>query len=338
MPSPDFQEFLKMLRREPTDRPVLYELYINNEIYSEASGETFYDEMPMLAQAALIAKAFANLGYDYANPWRLSDFRFPAKDRHAAASVSMNESAEITDRASFEAYPWPDPSKAMFLDDADLQAVLPEGMKFLTFGPGGMLEATMRLVGFDNLCMMLVDDPDLVREIFDHVGRRLLAFYTILGQYDSIGALVVTDDWGFKTQTMLSPAHLREYVFPWHEKIVAAIHAAGKPAILHSCGNPVEVIDDVIDRIGYDARHSYEDAIVPVEDAYDRWGERIAILGGIDVDFLSRSTPEQIRARCHAMLEKTMNQGGYALGTGNSVPEYIPRENYEAMLSVAREF
>jgi len=32
------------------------------------------------------------------------------------------------------------------------------------------------------------------------------------------------------------------------------------------------------------------------------------------------------------------SRGGYALGTGNSVPEYIPIDNYLAMLSAAYEF
>ena len=60
------------------------------------------------------------------------------------------------------------------------------------------------------------------------------------------------------------------------------------------------------------------------------------MVGGIDVDFMVRSTPEEIRARADALLDQTAAQGGYALGTGNSVPEYIPDENYLAMINAAR--
>jgi uroporphyrinogen decarboxylase len=35
------------------------------------------------------------------------------------------------------------------------------------------------------------------------------------------------------------------------------------------------------------------------------------------------------------MLEISANRGGYGLGTGNSVPEYVPQENYFAMISAA---
>lgn len=149
--------------------------------------------------------------------------------------------------------------------------------------------------------------------------------------------MISNDDWGFKTGTMLSPAQMRQYVIPWHKRIVEVIHTACKPSILHSCGKLDEVMDDVIDDIGYDAKHSFEDAILPVEEAYERWGDRIAILGGIDVDFMCRSRPEQIRERCEAMLGRTEKRGGYALGTGNSVPEYVPWENYIAMIDCVRE-
>ena len=36
-----------------------------------------------------------------------------------------------------------------------------------------------------------------------------------------------------------------------------------------------------------------------------------------------------------AMLDRSARAGGYALGTGNSVPEYVPDANYFAMISAA---
>jgi uroporphyrinogen decarboxylase len=146
------------------------------------------------------------------------------------------------------------------------------------------------------------------------------------------------DDWGFKSQTFLSPAHMREYVLPWHKKIVAAAHARNLPAVLHSCGNLDEVMDDVIDYCAFDAKHSYEDAILPVEDCYEKWGARIAILGGVDVDFVINRTEAEIADRSRAMLRRAGERGGYALGTGNSVPEYVPQEKYLAMIGAALNF
>ena len=61
----------------------------------------------------------------------------------------------------------------------------------------------------------------------------------------------------------------------------------------------------------------------------------LAILGGIDVDFLCRSTPQAIRERSAAMLRRAARRGAYALGSGNSLPDYVPDEGYLAMRSAA---
>jgi len=38
-------------------------------------------------------------------------------------------------------------------------------------------------------------------------------------------------------------------------------------------------VDDLVER-EIDAKHSYEDKIMPVEEVYRRWGARAAIIGG----------------------------------------------------------
>jgi uroporphyrinogen decarboxylase len=95
-------------------------------------------------------------------------------------------------------------------------------------------------------------------------------------------------------------------------------------------------MDDIIDELKYDAKHSFEDTIIPVEDCWQKWHKKIAVLGGIDVDFLSRSNPETIGKRCKKMLETTGLQS-YALGSGNSITGYIPIENYKAMIEIVSE-
>ena len=217
------------------------------------------------------------------------------------------------------------------------RTLLPDGMKLMVMGPGGVLENVIDLVGYDNLCLLLSDDPDLVQEIFNQVGSRLLGYYANAVQYEAVGFVCSNDDWGFNTQTFLSLDDMRRYVFPWHKKIVDLSHASGRPCILHSCGYFGDVMDEVIDDLHFDGKHSYEDNILAVEASYERWNPRIAILGGIDLDFIIKSSPDQIKDRCRRMLERTAGRGGYALGTGNSVPAYIPQENYLAMISVIDE-
>ena len=96
-------------------------------------------------------------------------------------------------------------------------------------------------------------------------------------------------------------------------------------------------MEDIICDMKFDGKHSYEDNIISAEEAYRRWGGRIAILGGIDVDFLIRSECGVITERCRKMLELAQEKGGYALGSGNSIPEYIPNEKYFAMTAAVAD-
>ncbi len=334
----DFQNLLSVLRREVPSRPTLFEFFLNGPFYEKLTGRVLGQEGVDWKWGALdpvIIEAFQRAGYDYVTCYGC-DMVFPGGEIEKKKTISLNAGNMIYDRSTFQSYSWPEPDRMDYSRLLHAKDMLPVGMKLIVYGPGGVLENAIALVGFERLCMLLTDEPELVRDVFDAVGQRLLRYYEICAPYEAVGALISNDDWGFKTGTMLSPTDMRRLVFPWHRRIVEAIHSAGKPAILHSCGNLNQVMDDIIDYMKYDAKHSFEDTIVPVEQAYERWGGRIAILGGVDVDFICRSTPAQITERCNAMLARVAGRGGYALGTGNSVPEYIPYENYLAMIDCVR--
>jgi uroporphyrinogen decarboxylase len=335
--TPDFNNVLNVLRRKPLARPVLFEFALNQQLQSRLAPDfAHWPADQKYGEQALTVKAFRNAGYDYAcMPG--SDFFFPFPEYSHGSTISLNQGSLITDRKSFETYAWPDPASADYGRLEHLNQYLDGNMKLVIYGPYGVLEIAIALAGFENLCIMLTDDRRLAHDIFDAIGSRLLKYFQRCLQYESVGAIIGNDDWGFKTQTMLSVDDMREFVFPWHKLIVSAAHSAGKPAILHSCGNLSAVMDDIAGAIGYDGKHSYEDAIMPVENAYESYHEKIAVLGGIDVDFMVNASPDQIHRRAAAILDRTRHRGGYALGTGNSVPAYIPDVNYFAMIAAALE-
>jgi len=334
---PIFENLLKVLRREAPSRPVLMELFMNYTIYSKFCDPKYLDSKNDISGMLMMASAFANLGYDYftIHP---SGFGFPQKGREHKQTTTLNHEAAIYDKKSFDEYQWPNAEDFNMEHLDKVNPYMPDGMKAVMIGPGGVLENIIGIMGYDNLCTQIYANPELVSDVAENVGKRMVRHYELASEYDVIGAAWGNDDWGFNTQTMLSPKHMREYIFPWHKKIVEVVHSRNKPCILHSCGNPEEVMDDVTDYIKYDGRHSYEDNIMPVEDFYEKYHDRIAVIGGIDVNFIVTKSLEEIKNRSIKMLERTAARGGYALGTGNSVPEYIPVDNYVAMLSAAWEF
>jgi uroporphyrinogen decarboxylase len=333
---PNFENLLTVFRGKVPERPTLFEFFLNDRLHQKLAPLTDTETDLPYARERQVLQAYLRAGYDHVNV-RIPNFDFPSYRQYETRTISINEGGIISDRASFEAYPWPDPETADYAVLDTLAAELPDGMRLIAYGPNGVLENVIQIVGFETLCFLLADDPSLVGEIFDQVGARLVRYYEIVSAHSAVGACIDNDDWGFKTQTMLSPRQMRQFVFPWHKRIVAAVHATGKPVVLHSCGHFERILEDM-DEIGIDARHSYEDTIIPVEEAYEKYHHRFAIFGGMDVDFVCRATPEEVYQRAKAMLDRTATRGGYALGTGNSVPDYVPDENYFAMIRAALEF
>lgn len=332
---PNFANLVSVLKKETPPRPVLFEFIIGEEKTKLLAGEHYNAETEFSRVVSNI-KAFENGGYDFA-PIIVRGMEFPRRtgDHPTAQTKSLNEEALITDRESFDRYVWPRVENADFSIIARAGKHLHPGAKFIVFSHDGILENAIGVVGFDNLCYLLYDDPELAEEIFNNIGRIIYEYFLKCLEYDEIGAIICNDDWGFHSATMLSPAHLRKYVFPWYKKIVRAAHDSGRPAILHSCGYYHDIIDDIIYDMKFDGRHSYEDKIVPVEKAYAELRGKIAVIGGIDVDFLSRATPGEVYNRSRRLLEMTAATGGFALGSGNSIPDFIPDENYLAMLRAA---
>ena len=193
-------------------------------------------------------------------------------------------------------------------------------------------------MGYEGLCLALHDQPALVDAMFERVGSLFLSVCRVLVQVPRVEILFGGDDMGFKTKTMIKPRDLIEKSFPWHQRMAALAHESERLYLLHACGNLSEVMESLIGMVGIDGKHSFEDEIEPVTDAKRRYGDRIALIGGIDVDLLCRGTEEEIRRRVREVLDACQPGGGYCLGSGNTIANYIPLENYLIMLDEGRRY
>jgi len=336
-PQPNFDRLKTALARREPDRVPFIELFIDEPVMEALREAPFSADREQYWRE--VVEVFVRLGFDYVPT--LPDLAFPHRTIAApdTAPLPMEERAwldesrgSIESWEDFEHYPWPEPKESDYLPLEWTAKALPEGMKLIPRGPGGVLENVMWLMGYAPMSYALADQPELVEAVFDRCSQTLVRVFDTMAGHEAVGALFLGDDMGFKTQTMISPADMRKYVFPWQKRIVEVVHSHAKPLLLHACGNLDAVMDDLIEYVGIDGKHSYEDVITPIAEAKRRWGDRIAVLGGVDMDLLARGTPEQVRQRTREVVEACMPGGGFALGSGNTVANYVPVENYLAML------
>lgn len=345
---PDFSIMLDALgRAKEPGRVPFFELFADGEIIEEVMGFKLADPAGESGKYFdQLVSFYYELGYDYV-PFYLTP-RFPlayqiesedtALYRRSRRKWVNEKDGPIRSLKDLKEAHWPEPEEALDFElFRELGKHLPPGMKIIGGAAGGPFEHASMLLGLERFSLAIYEEPELVDELVGRIGRVLVGAARIISSFDRVGAYCFGDDLGYKTATIFSPKHLRRLVFPWYSEIARIVHTAGKPFILHSCGNLTAVMDDII-ATGIDAKHSFEDIITPVSLAKKLWGWRIAVLGGVDVDFLCKADPESVRKHTLKLLEECAPGGGYALGTGNTVANYIPVKNYLAMLAAGNEF
>ena len=229
-----------------------------------------------------------------------------------------------------ENYNWP---KAEDIDYSQLdwyEKNLPANMGI--FHVTKIWEVVRELLGFETFCMKLFEDIELINELTRRIGEFHMSLTKTLCDYKCVFAVYGADDYGFKTSTMMPPEKIKELFLGWHKKMSSHSHAHKKLYFMHVCGKVNSIMDCLIDDVKIDAKHSFEDLIVPVTEAKKLWGSRVGLLGGLDVDFVARSPEDEIRKKTREVLDICMSGGGYCLGLGNWVTSYIPTENYLAIL------
>lgn len=238
--------------------------------------------------------------------------------------------------ADFEAFPWLDPAAADLSVFDFYEQRLADDMR--VFHVLDIWEVVRELFGFEAFCYALYENAALVEAVFAKVGTFVETIARALCDYRCFGALYLADDMGYKTGLMIAPETVRRYILPWHRRLAALAHARGKLLLFHSCGQMYDLIDDYIDDVRIDAKHSFEDNVLPVTEAKRRYGTRMSLLGGVDVDLLARADTTAIRDRTRQILDVCQPGGGYCLGSGNWVTDYVPLDNYLAMLDEARRW
>jgi len=339
---PDVRHMLDVLANRRPARLPLYEHKIDPSIMEQVLGSQFAaleqgDEADLREFFRQYCRFYREMTYDTVS-WEVTITR--SLPDHGA--IYGGRPGPIQSRADFEAYPW-DEIPVRYWQGAGrkfamLGDCLPDGMMALGGIGNGVFEISQDLVGFQQLAYMMADDPELFSDLFQRIGDLLVELWTAFlarhGQHFAICRF--GDDLGFRTSTLVSPVTIRRHIIPQYRRIINLIRGAGKPFLWHSCGKIFSVMDDVI-ALGIGAKHSNEDAIAPFDEWIARYSQRIGLLGGVDVDILCQRSPDEVFQDVVAKGRRYRQQArGYALGSGNSIPDYVPVEGYLAMIQAAQ--
>lgn len=335
---PDYQNIVDAAWNKQPKRLPLYEHLVHEDFMEEVLGKKFRHlyNTDKDTYFANFCEFYLRMGYDVVSFENCIGPAMPG-----SGSLGGHKKGVIQTREDFEKYPWEQIEQLYFEkfseDFLALRRNMPQGMKAVGGVGNGIFECVQDVVGYMDLCYIREDDEELYADLFRKIGEVNLGIWKrFLREFGDVFCVCrFGDDLGFKSTTLLSPDDIREHIIPQYKKIIDVVHEAGKPFLLHSCGCIFDVMEDLI-AAGVDAKHSNEDQIAEFQVWVDRYGDRIGNFGGIDTDAVCRLGKEEMTKYIENVVSKAWGHGGFAFGSGNCIPNYVPVDQYLHMNRTVR--
>lgn len=213
-----------------------------------------------------------------------------------------------------------------------------DGRKAIVFQMPGTFKISWALRGkMENLMYDYFDRPEFAHELADVVTNFCVDVFTgaVAAGAD---AILLDGDMAMNTTTLMSPKQYREFIKPYHARIVDAVHNAGGLIIKHSDGNLWPILDDLLE-IGIDGIHPIQPQCMSIAEVKAHLAGRACVLGNIDCqDLLPDGTVEEVEQAVIETIRAASPGGGHILSSSNSIHPGVKPENAIAMFRAGRKY
>ena len=202
---------------------------------------------------------------------------------------------------------------------------------------GSMFGWLRNWMGVEHITVMLYDDPKWIHEMMEHVADLCVTVLKKVVFDVDFDFAVMWEDMAYKTGSLISPKHVREFMMPGYKKITSLLHKAGIDTImLDSDGNVEELIPCWLE-CGINYIYPFEVASdMDVVRLRKKFGKDLVMGGGMDKRVMASTKP----AIKKMIMEKKslIEQGGYIPGCDHAIPPDISWENYMYYRKLLNEF
>ncbi|MEN6643327.1 MAG: uroporphyrinogen decarboxylase family protein [Armatimonadia bacterium] len=193
------------------------------------------------------------------------------------------------------------------------------------------------VVGYDRTLIAMADDPEFVQ---DFINTCLELDLALLGMVWDKGyhfdCVRWPDDMGYRNGLLFSKDMYRRLIKPAQKRMIDWAHERGLKTMLHSCGNIMDLIPDLVE-IGLDSLNPLEQkAGMDALKLKREYGDKLVLEGGIDVRNMTDGAriEEEIRTK----LEVLKQNGGYIFHSDHSVPEDVSFADFCRVTELARYY
>ena len=188
------------------------------------------------------------------------------------------------------------------------------------------------MVGTETLLVALIEEPEWVTDMFETYLDSCITLFDIIWdagyRFDEI---YWPDDMGYKGTTFFSPELYRRLVKPFHKRACDWAHNKGIYARLHSCGDVMSLVDDIIDA-GVDALNPLE-VKAGMDSIYlkQKYGDRLVLHGGINAVLWPER--DRIIEEIDRVVPVLKENGGYIFSSDHSIPNNVSLENFRDIVN-----
>ena len=204
-----------------------------------------------------------------------------------------------------------------------------EGKMLILDGIGGYMYLRA-LVGPEEICYLLVDNPDLVHAMMDAWLTLADAVAERVQQVVEFDELFLAEDICYNHGLLISPAMVREFILPYYRRLLEAVRARQRKKKLHFqvdtdgyCGEMI----DLYRGIGMDVLSPMEVAAGNDVVATARKYPDLVLTGGIDKRVLADG-PDAIDAYLERIMPVMVARGGYVPTCDHGVPDNVSYASY----------
>ncbi len=253
--------------------------------------------------------------------------------RYPEDSMTVVTSEILSDKGKLSSLQIPDPKKDGRLP-AYLEACI-ETQKVVKDAPvsgviAGPWTIAVGLRGATNILRDSIKDPQFIHEVMEVTSQATIKFTDALSE---IGVGVGYSE-APASCDLISPKMYREFVYPYHKKIVDHFKAKKVGVGLHVCGNATPILDDLV-KTG--VSNISVDSGTDLAKAAEAARGKAVLIGNVPTEMFLAESKEEMKAAIVQCLEKATNDSGYLLAPGCEVPTIAPPEKIDWFMQLANE-
>ena len=204
-----------------------------------------------------------------------------------------------------------------------------EKNRFFCWEGVNVFESIHPVCGHENFMVGMALEPEWIHEMASLYADLTIALWDDLfakeGKPDGIWFY---EDMGYKEHPFMSPEMYREMIIPYHKKTIDYAHSLGLPVIMHSCGFIEPLLPHMIEA-GIDCLQVIEiKAGMDLLRIHKLYGDKIALMGGIDVRVLYTNDRALIDKELEAKIPVVKNGYGFVLHSDHSIPKTVDFDTY----------